>query len=104
MTHPDGIFLALAPDPVEQWCILGDGHLGAAEFAMMTALNLATELLRHGLLAIADAKQRNAGLIDRLWRQRCVLVEDGGGPTGKNHRLRLHLTERLFGFLVWHDL
>jgi hypothetical protein len=71
---------------------------------MMTALDLAAELLRHGLLAVADAEQRHAGLIDRLWRQRCVFVEDGGGPAGKDHRLRLHLTEHLFGFLVRYDL
>ena len=39
-----------------------DLDLGAAELAVMPALDLAAELLRHRLLAVADAEHRHAGL------------------------------------------
>ena len=45
-----------------------DLDLGAAELAVVAALDLAAELLRHGLLAVADAEHRHAGVEDRLRR------------------------------------
>ena len=38
---------------------------GAAEFAVVAALDLAAELHAHGLLAVADAEHRHAGVEDR---------------------------------------
>ncbi len=78
--------------------------LGAAEFAMMAGLDLAAELRRHGLLAVADAEHRHAGLVDRQRRQRRVLVEHRSGAAGQNHAFRPHRAERAFGFLERHDL
>ncbi len=65
VAHPHRIALALAPHPLEQRRILGHRHLGAAELAVVAALDRAAELLRHRLLAVADAEHRHAGLVDR---------------------------------------
>src|SRR6185503_15901504 len=81
-----------------------DLDLGAAELAVVAALDLAAELLRHRLLAVADAEHRHAGLVDRLWRERRVLCVHRGRSTGEDHCLRLHLLEGLLRLLVRHDL
>ena len=73
------------PNAFEQRRILGNQHLGAAEFAMVSALDLAAELMRHGLLAVADAEHRDAGLEHLLRCQRRILVEHGGRPAGQDH-------------------
>ena len=99
VAHPDRIALADLPDAVEQRRRLGHLDLGAAEFAVMAGLDLAAELMRHGLLAVADAEHRHAGLVDRLRRERRVLVEHRGRPAGEDHALRLHLAKR--GFAFW---
>ena len=75
MAHPHRIALADLPNAVIQRRRLCHLDLGAAELAVMAALDLAAELLRHGLLAVADAEHGYAGLIDRHRRQRRVLVE-----------------------------
>ena len=80
MAHPDRVALALPPDPLEQGRILRHQHLGAAEFAVVPGLHRAAELLRHRLLAVADAEHRDAGLVDRLGGKRRVLVEHRGRP------------------------
>src|SRR3546814_11717467 len=53
--------LADVPQPVEQHARLGNGQKGAAEFAVALAVGTAwfdlyAELLRHHLLAVADAE------------------------------------------------
>ena len=104
VAHPDRIFFALGPDAFEDRAVGDHLDLGAAEFAVMAALYSASELLRHRLLAVADAEHRHAGVIDRLGRQRRVLVEHRGGPAGQDHRLRLHVAEGGLRLLVGHDL
>src|SRR5262245_574831 len=104
VAHPDRVFLAFAPDSLEQRRILGNRHFGASKFAVMATLDLAAELLCHRLLAVTDAKQWHASVVHHLRRERRVLVENGGWATGKDHRLRLHLAEGLFGLLERHDL
>ena len=99
-----GYFSPFAPDAFEDRAVGDDLDLGAAEFAVMAALDLAAELRRHRLLAVADAEHRHAGLIDRLGRQRRILVEHRGRPARQDHRLRLHLAEGGLGLLVGHDL
>ena len=71
---------------------------------MMATFDLAAELLRHRLLAIADAEQGHAGLVHRLRCEWRVLVENGGWAAGKDHRLGLHFAEGFFGLLERHDL
>ena len=70
---------------------------------MVPGLDLAAELVRHGLFAVANAKHRDAGLEDRHWRQRRILVEYASRTTGKDHAFRLHLPESAFGFLERYD-
>ena len=74
--------VALAPDAVEQRAVLGDLDEGAAELAMVRALDLAAELGAQGLLAIADAEQRHAHLEGDLRRARGVpiSVTEAGPP------------------------
>ena len=79
-------------------------QFGAAEFAMMAALDLAAELGRHRLFAVADAEHRHAGLIDRRRRERRVFVEHGRRTAGQDDAFRLHLAKRAFSFLERHDL
>ena len=104
VAHPDRIALALAPHAFEQRRLLGHQHLGAAELAVMAALDLAAELLRHGLLAVADAEHRHAGVVDRGRRERRALVEHRGRAAGEDHALRPHRAEGLLGLLERHDL
>ena len=104
VAHPDRIALADLPDAFGERRRLRHLDLGAAEFAVMAGLDLAAELLRHGLLAVADAEHRHAGLVDRHRRERRVLVEHGGRPAGEDHPFRLHLAQRGFRLLERHDL
>ena len=103
VAHPHRIFLTLAPDAVEEGRIFGDGHLGTAELAVMPALHLATELVRHRLLAVANAEHRYSGVVYGLRRKWRVLVENRSGAAGEDDRLRLHFAEGSFGFLVGND-
>ena len=59
MAHPDLLAVARLPHAVEQGRARLDLDLGAAELAMVARLDLAAELLRHGLLAVADAQHRH---------------------------------------------
>src|SRR5262249_33694908 len=104
MAHPHRIFFPLAPYVFEQRRVLRDRNFSAAEFTVMPAFDLAAELRRHRLLAVADPEQRHAGIVDRLWRERRILVEHGGRAAGEDDRLWLHIAERSFRSLVRHDL
>ena len=104
VAHPDRIALALAPHALEQGRLLGHQHLGAAELAVMPALDHAAELRRHRLLAVADAEDRHARLIDRGRRQRRTLIEHRGRPAREDHALRPQGLEGLIRLLERHDL
>ena len=104
MAHPDRIALAFSPHALEQRALGDDLDLGAAELAVMAALDLAAELRRHRLLAIADAEHRHAGAEDVLRRPRRDRLGHRGRPAGEDHALRLHLAEGLLGRLERHDL
>ena len=104
MAHPDGKAAALLPHAVEQRAVLQRRHLGAAEFAMMTAFDLAAELGRHRLLAVADAEHRHAGVENALRRAGRALVRDRARPAGEDHRLGADLGEGALGGLERRDL
>src|ERR1700730_9366108 len=104
MTHPNRIALALFPYPFEQRALLQDLDLGAAEFAFMPGRDLATQLRRHRLLAIADAEDWHSGGEECVWHARRILVMHGGRAARKDHRFRRQLRERLFGVLDGCDL
>ena len=103
MAHPDRMLLAHAPGGIEQPACGLDLDIGAAEFAVMAALDVAAELGRHGHLAVADAEHRHAGIEDRLRRARRAGLMHRFRAAGEDHRLRLHLAESGFGLLERHD-
>jgi hypothetical protein len=81
-THPDLMPLADAPGGIEQAGCRLDFEIGAAEFAAVSAFDLAAELGCHGHLAVTDAEHRHAGIEDCLRRARrapstCI---DSGPP------------------------
>ena len=95
--------LAHAPGGIEQPAFGLDLDIGAAELAVMAALDVAAELGGHGHLAVADAEHRNAGIEDRLRRARRACFVHRFRAAGEDHRLRLHLREGGFGLLERHD-
>ena len=80
MAHPDGIALAFFPYPFEQRAFAQNLDFRAAEFAFMPGLDLAAQLRRHGLLAIADSENWHAGGEERVWHARGVLIMTEAGP------------------------
>ena len=56
----------MRPGALEQAAVGLHLDIGAAEFAVVPALDLAAELGRHGHLAVADAEHRHAGIEDQL--------------------------------------
>ena len=103
VAHPHRVALADLPDAVGERGRCGHLDLGTAELAVMAGLDLAAELLRHGLLAVTDAEHRHAGLIDRHRRQRRVPVEHRCRSPGQDNAFWLHLAERRFRLLKRHD-
>ena len=104
VAHPHRVALARPPHTLEQRAGLRDLDLGTAELAVVAALDPAAELLRHGLLAVADAEHRDARLIDRFRRERRVTIEHRGRSARQDHAFRPHRRERAFGLLERHDL
>ena len=105
VAHPHDVALAGLPDAVEQRALGADGDLGAAELAVVAALDLAAELLGHRHLAVADAEHRHAGLEDRLRRARAALVGHRGRAAGEDHRLGLRASAKAaLGVLERRDL
>src|SRR5262245_20338622 len=70
---------------------------------MVPALDLAAELLRHRLLAVADAENRHARLVDGGRSERRVPVEHRGWAAGEDHAFRPHRLEGLVRLLKRHD-
>ncbi len=93
MAHPDRIATALLPDALEQRRRRDDLDIGAAELRGVTALDLAAELLGHGLLAIADAQDRQAVREDLLRGAR--RVRRRAPRPGRRRR------STPFGFIRW---
>src|SRR5215212_3516858 len=54
VAHPDRVLFADVPDAPEQRTVGHHLDLGAAELRVVAAFDLAAELRRHGLLAVAD--------------------------------------------------
>src|SRR5262249_19218188 len=66
--------------------------------------DFAAQLGRHRLLAITNSEDRNARLVNRLWRQRGILIEDRGGSARQGESLRPHLTGSSLGLLGKNNL
>src|SRR5436305_8422936 len=94
---------ALLPDPVEEGAIAGHFDFGAAEFGGVSALDLAAELRRHRLLAVADAEHRHAGRPNLIRHARGVVGDDRFRPAGEDDRLRRQLGDGIRGVLEGMD-
>src|SRR5262245_66240807 len=70
---------------------------------MMPAFDRAAELLRHRLLAVADAEDRHTRRIDRGRREWRALIEHRGGPPGQDHALRAQPREAFLSLLTRHE-
>ena len=97
MAHPDLVALAFGPQSVEQRRAAGDFDEGAAELAVVRGRDHAAKLVRHHLLAVADAEHRNAGLENMLRRAGAILPHHRGGAAGEDHALRLQSLEGFGG-------
>ena len=86
---------------------LGDGKKRAAKFAAFPGFvagpHFAAQLLRHHLLAITNAKDRQAAVKQHLRRAGAAIVGHRGGRAGENDTLGLHPVKRFFGHRVWRD-
>ena len=79
MAHPDLMARALFPKPVKQQAFVGNVDKGTAKFTAVPGLHRAAQLLRHGLLAIANAQDWKARVKQALRRARGACFGHGGG-------------------------
>src|SRR5579863_10652256 len=85
MAHPDRVPLARLPGGIEQSAVGLDLDIGAAEFTVVAALDLAAELGRHGHLAVADAEYGHSRVEDRLRGARRALLVHRLWTAGEDH-------------------
>ena len=104
MAHPYRRPLADLEHALEQRRLVDDLKLGAAELAGVPALDHAAKGSHHGLLAIADAEHRHAGIEDRLWRLRRARLMHAGRAAREDDGLGRDPAERVFSLVVRHDL
>jgi hypothetical protein len=104
VAHPDRVFFPHMPHALEERVLGQDLDLGAAEFRVVPALDLAAELHRHGLLAVADAEHRHLAVEHVLRRAGRALAGHGGRPAREDHALGLVGPEGFLGLMERHDL
>ncbi len=104
VAHPDDMLLAGRPEAGKQRAVVERLDLGAAELAVVAALDLAAELGGHRHLPVADAEHRHAGLEHEVGRAWAAFVGHGGRAAGEDDRLRLQGAEGGFGLLERDDL
>ena len=90
VAHPHLMRFAFGPEAVEQRATFAHLDECPAEFAAFAAFDLAAQLLGHRLLAVADAKDRHAGIEQRLRGARAAFFGYRCGATGKDDPLGLH--------------
>ena len=66
MAHPHLMAGTLFPKPFEQSAVFGDIDERPTKFAAISWLHSAAQLVRHGLLTVAYAKDRDARVKHRL--------------------------------------
>ena len=90
MAHPDGARGApFFPQPSNSGEGSVDVDLGAAELAVVAALDPAAELGAHGLLAVADAEHGHAQLEHPAGARGLSDLGDAGRAAGQDDRLGL---------------
>ena len=71
VAHPDLLAASIKPPFQKRQSVCGGGHEGASELGGAVAcFDRAAKVLHHHLLAIADAKDRHAKVVDSLRRTR----------------------------------
>ena len=70
-------------------------HFGVTEFAHLSALNLAAQLVSHGLHAITDAENRNAEFKHQRRCAGCALLPHRRGAAGQDDPAGLEVTDEL---------
>ncbi len=103
MAHPDLIAPPRLPNAIKQSAMINNVNIGAAEFTMIGRLHLAAKLIDHGLLPVADAKDRYAHIENLIGRARRRLADDGGRPSGKDNSRRVKLLEPSGGIIERDD-
>ncbi len=83
-------------DAVEQLGVAVGAHLGEAELALARTLDLAAQLLRHGLHAVADAQHRHAELEDDLRRLPVLGLVHRVRPARQDDASRGEVADELF--------
>ena len=104
VTHPNLVALAHIPYAVEQRIGGLDLDEGLAEFAVVRAFDLATQLGAHGLLAVADAEDGKPALEHPLGRAGRRLVMHRGRASRQDDALEPRPVQCLFSRLERHDL
>ncbi len=82
-------------DAVQQAALADDVDAGIAELAQVGTLDLASQLLGHGLHAVADTEHRHAKIEHRLRAARAVGLVHRLRSAGKDHALRRECADRL---------
>ena len=96
VAHPDLLAGTGAPDAFENRAGLLHLDVGAAEFLVVGAFDLAAKLLDHRLLAVANAEQRQSEIEYEFRRARGIGFGHAGRAAGENNTLR---REALYAFL-----
>ena len=91
MAHPNLFLVAGHPGifagPGKQLTSLGDIDLGAAKLALLGAFDPPAQLGAHGLLAIADTKNRQSRIEHDIRRPGGVALQHRGWSAGQNNPL-----------------
>jgi hypothetical protein len=85
--HPEAFVGREVGDAVQQLGMATSTHRGETELALMSTLHLATELVGHGLHAIADPQHRHAQFEHRLGRLVGRFLVDAGMAARQDHTL-----------------
>ena len=84
-------------DALEQLGMATGANLGVAELALARALDLAAQLLGHGLHAVTDAEHRHAELEHDLRGLPVLRLIDRVRPAGKDDAFRVEVADELLG-------
>src|SRR3546814_7564320 len=95
---------ARLPDAVEQRGVFQHLDERAAELAMVGRRHFAAKLRDHRLLAIADAKHRQARIENALRRARAFVRRHRCRSARKDHAFGFQPVERRLGRPEWRDL
>ena len=101
MPWPSGVRKSSMPSNSAR--VAARAHLGIAEFAHLAGLDLAAQLPRHGLHAVADAQHRHAQIEHRLRRARRRVFGHRHVAAGQDHAAGAEFAHELVADVVGMD-